>query len=209
MALSENPTLEEIVDEVERLNNLIVSRGGAQTITPSTSNKTLNKGYYKGNITIKGDANLVSSNIISGKSIFGVSGSATVSSLGGKKWASGTATTTKSTGGVITVTGLSFKPSYIMGFAYVNKNADNSITFQEPISTSFTYSSSLSKFHSTVYGASVSNTSASSSTGSGQSYDVGTSTSSKYYVINGGFKLKAWHTHASAYDFKVNWVAFE
>src|SRR5699024_1268228 len=84
----------EIVDEVERLNNLIVNRGGAQTITPSTSNKTLNKGYYKGNITIKGDSNLVASNIVSGKSIFGVSGSATVNSLGGKKWASGTATAT-------------------------------------------------------------------------------------------------------------------
>ena len=77
MALSENPTLEEIVDEVERLNNLIVSRGGAQTITPSTSNKTLNKGYYKGNITIKGDSNLVASNILSGKSIFGVKGNVT------------------------------------------------------------------------------------------------------------------------------------
>ncbi len=128
MALNENPTLEEIVDEVERLNNLIVNRGGAQTITPAISNQTLSKGYYKGNITIKGDANLIASNIISGKSIFGVSGSATVSSLGGKKWASGRGTSTSTSVScdyyssgtnfecTITVNGLSFKPSFI--FAY-------------------------------------------------------------------------------------------
>ena len=119
MALSENPTLEEIVDEVERLNNLIVSRGGAQTITPSTSNKTLNKGYYKGNITIKGDSNLVASNILSGKSIFGVKGNVTVASLGGKKWASGNVASQKvlvgtAAGYAISIRNLAFKPSYVI-----------------------------------------------------------------------------------------------
>ena len=87
MALNENPTLQEIIDEVERLNNLIVDRGGSQTITPKTSNQTLNKGYYKGNITVKGDANLISSNIISGKSIFGVSGSGGLKLVAGDKYA--------------------------------------------------------------------------------------------------------------------------
>ena len=124
MALSENPTLEEIVDEVERLNNLIVNRGGAQTITPSTSNKTLAKGYYKGNITVKGDANLVANNILSGKSIFGVVGNV----IAGKRWARGTTTSTNisfktvtgatSTGtqsmGGIYVTGLDFTPRFVM-----------------------------------------------------------------------------------------------
>ena len=85
MALNENPTLEEIVNEVERLNNLIVNRGGTQTITPKTTNQVLSKGYYKGDITVKGDANLIASNILRGKSIFGVSGSIDI----GKKWASG------------------------------------------------------------------------------------------------------------------------
>ena len=61
----------------------IANRGGAQTITPGTSNKTLNAGYYSGNITVAGDADLVAANIVSGKNIFGVAGSATVSSLGG------------------------------------------------------------------------------------------------------------------------------
>ena len=49
----------------------------AQTITPSTTNQTIASGkYLTGVQTIKGDANLVASNIISGKSIFGVVGTA-------------------------------------------------------------------------------------------------------------------------------------
>ena len=48
----------------------------AETITPTTTNQTISSGQYLiGTQTIKGDANLVSSNILSGVSIFGVSGS--------------------------------------------------------------------------------------------------------------------------------------
>lgn len=48
----------------------------AQTITPSTSDKTIASGrYLTGTQTIKGDANLVAGNIKKGVSIFGVSGS--------------------------------------------------------------------------------------------------------------------------------------
>lgn len=47
----------------------------AQTITPGTSNKTIASGrYLTGTQTIKGDSNLVASNIKSGVSIFGVTG---------------------------------------------------------------------------------------------------------------------------------------
>ena len=47
----------------------------AQTITPSTSDKTIASGrYLTGAQTIKGDANLVAGNIKSGVSIFGVVG---------------------------------------------------------------------------------------------------------------------------------------
>ena len=50
----------------------------AQTITPGTSNKTIASGrYLTGTQTIKGDSNLVASNIKSGVSIFGVAGSLT------------------------------------------------------------------------------------------------------------------------------------
>jgi len=50
---------------------------GAQTITPGTADKTISSGrYLTGALTIKGDANLVAENIVSGKSIFGVSGTA-------------------------------------------------------------------------------------------------------------------------------------
>jgi len=63
---------------------------GAKTYTPTTSNQTIASGQYLSGIqTIKGDANLIASNIISGKSIFGVAGNATIESLGGKKYVTG------------------------------------------------------------------------------------------------------------------------
>lgn len=51
----------------------------AKTITPTaTSQIAVSSGYYTGgNITVAGDSNLVPSNIVSGKSIFGVTGTAT------------------------------------------------------------------------------------------------------------------------------------
>lgn len=51
---------------------------GAQTYTPKTYSQTITKGQYlSGNQTIQGDENLKASNIKSGVSIFGVSGSYT------------------------------------------------------------------------------------------------------------------------------------
>ena len=51
----------------------------AKTITPTTTNQTAVAAntYVGGAITVAGDANLVASNIVSGKSIFGVVGTAT------------------------------------------------------------------------------------------------------------------------------------
>ena len=55
-----------------------ITSQAAQTITPGTSDKTIASGkYLSGTQTIKGDANLVASNIKSGVSIFGVAGSYT------------------------------------------------------------------------------------------------------------------------------------
>ena len=56
-----------------------VTTKGAATITPGTTNQTISSGtYLTGTQTISGDANLVAGNIVSGKSIFGVSGSAQI-----------------------------------------------------------------------------------------------------------------------------------
>ena len=54
-----------------------IQKRGASTITPTTSDQTLQSGIYlSGPQTIRGDSNLISSNIRSGVTIFGVSGSA-------------------------------------------------------------------------------------------------------------------------------------
>lgn len=56
-----------------------VTTKGAATFTPGTSNQTIASGtYLTGTQTISGDANLVAGNIVYGKSIFGVSGSAQI-----------------------------------------------------------------------------------------------------------------------------------
>ena len=55
-----------------------VTTKGATTYTPTTTNQTIASGtYLTGTQTISGDSNLVASNILSGKTIFGVSGSVT------------------------------------------------------------------------------------------------------------------------------------
>ena len=59
-----------------------VTTKAAATITPGTSNQTIASGtYLTGTQTIAGDAQLVSANIVSGHSIFGVSGSATLPTI--------------------------------------------------------------------------------------------------------------------------------
>jgi hypothetical protein len=51
----------------------------AQSITPGTADQIIASGQYlAGAQTIKGDANLIAGNIVSGKTIFGVAGSAAV-----------------------------------------------------------------------------------------------------------------------------------
>ena len=59
-----------------------ITTKSAATITPGTTNQTISSGtYLTGAQTIKGDANLVASNILSGKTIFGVSGTVTLPSI--------------------------------------------------------------------------------------------------------------------------------
>ncbi len=55
-----------------------ISSKGAATYTPGKSNQTIASGQYlSGTQTIKGDSNLVASNIANGKTIFGVTGTYT------------------------------------------------------------------------------------------------------------------------------------
>ena len=59
-----------------------VTTKAAATITPGTSNQTIASGtYLTGAQTIRGDADLVSGNIVAGKNIFGVAGSAQIPSI--------------------------------------------------------------------------------------------------------------------------------
>lgn len=54
----------------------------AHTYTPTTSDQTINANQYlTGAQTIKGDANLIAANIVAGKTIFNVAGSATLPSI--------------------------------------------------------------------------------------------------------------------------------
>lgn len=56
-----------------------VTTKGATTITPTTTDQTIASGtYLTGVQTIKGDANLIGSNIVKNKSIFGVNGTVDV-----------------------------------------------------------------------------------------------------------------------------------
>ena len=59
-----------------------VTTKAAATITPGTSNQTIASGtYLTGTQTIQGDPDLVSGNIVAGKTIFSVAGSAQIPSI--------------------------------------------------------------------------------------------------------------------------------
>jgi hypothetical protein len=103
-----------------------MANNGAVTITPGTTNQTIAAGYHNGSGVVNGDADLIASNIKSGVDIFGVVGNVTISSLGGKRYATGSAlsspTTTSFTDytgasrsgyASFTVSGLPFTPSVI------------------------------------------------------------------------------------------------
>ena len=99
----------------------------AQTITPGTSDKTIASGrYLTGTQTIKGDSNLVASNIVSGKTIFGVAGSYT----GGAKYVTGSFTieTTYDMDKTVTLThNLKVVPNFVVVFTQSFSNYSSGI----------------------------------------------------------------------------------
>ncbi|MCL6617359.1 MAG: tail fiber protein [Anoxybacillus ayderensis] len=82
-------------DSGEQTGTMPNKVGSGTIITPSTSDIAIPQGYYGGALTdgkVKGDPNLIASNIKQGVSIFGVVGSL----IQGKKWARGTVTSSSS-----------------------------------------------------------------------------------------------------------------
>lgn len=70
-----NPNRGYTEDTATKMSTIPLSTYSQQTITPSVSDQILHGSHYLlGDQTIKGDSNLVASNIKKGVSIFGVSG---------------------------------------------------------------------------------------------------------------------------------------
>ena len=113
--------------------NAISPTKGAQTYTPTTTNQTISSGrWLTGAQTIKGDANLVSSNIKSGVSIFGVSGTAQTSkSYGGYSGAGDLCWSVQSNGITLTIPeNHTFGESTSMGLqVYVRDTNGDQVTF--------------------------------------------------------------------------------
>lgn len=100
------------VDPKVPITGTMTNNGGA-IITPSYSNQAIVSGYHDGTGYVKGDTNLVSSNIKSGISIFGVPG--TLSSLMYDKSQSIVIDSTwNSTVKYITFTNVPSQPSYLL-----------------------------------------------------------------------------------------------
>jgi hypothetical protein len=100
-----------------KITGNIVSKS-ATNYTPSTSNQIISAGQYLSGIqTILGDPDLIASNILNGVSIFGVTGNATIQSLGGRRVAYGT---TRSQ-----TLNLSFTPDIVIVYLCDKVDVDN------------------------------------------------------------------------------------
>lgn len=111
MALNNNASIKEVMDTFEQINSKIIDRGGARTITPSTSNQVLSKGNYKGDVTILGDSDFKKENIRSGINLFGLNGSLIEGVPDGKRWATGKVSGNST---VEVAVNFGFTPKYIM-----------------------------------------------------------------------------------------------
>lgn len=99
-----------------------MANNGAVVLTPGVNNVAIPAGYHNGSGYVKGDDNLIASNILSGISIFGVVGNVIP-----KKYATGTATCISEK---IDVHGLSFKPVIVIMYKTVNVNNEYDTYFK-------------------------------------------------------------------------------
>ena len=160
----------------------------AQTYTPGTSNQTIPSGVYlSGTQTILGDSNLIGANIASGKSIFGVAGTASV-------MYSGVSNATSSN--VLEFTSLLGEPSYfyVLLFDTGTHNSGISNIIGDFSGTyPFVYASTSSSSSSSVDFKSIDIRSMTSVTSTSLSFDVSGNyntyfLSGKQYVLVYGIK---------------------
>lgn len=83
---------------------------GAKIYTPKAAAQNIVAGYHNGNGVVQGDPNLIPANIVAGTSIFGVAGTASTAS--GIRVETGWYTVPSTD--MVTVTGLPFRPNYII-----------------------------------------------------------------------------------------------
>ena len=170
--------------------------GSGTVITPGTADIAIPQGYFGGSLTdgkVVGDANLIAANILSGISIFGITGT------GGKRYASGsvTSSTTSATfyyvDGTtaptysITVSGLAFKPSIII--AKYSSGWDYVSVYEEVSGGLYPKTIKVAAFNSTTYTTSNLNFKG----------DVAPAS-----VVNGSFTIAAYQSGAV-----YNWLAIE
>lgn len=143
---------------------------------------------------------LISTNIISGKSIFGVGGSASVSSLGGKQFASGVTTSGTTETDIssivnsvymLTAAGLTFKPILILAKHYIDTSACTGYTLYEESTGEPAYvgTRTCKMNHSSASG------------GSYAEYEIDAS-SSAISILSTGFTIPVWESGVA-----YNWIA--
>jgi hypothetical protein len=113
------------------------NRGVGGTVVPSTADQTKTSGYYSSDIVIKGDSDLIAANIKKDVNIFGVIGTLDVASLGGKKFAKGVINQ-PSNNAIIRVSGLTFRPKYILIF----DSSNNIMVYNYDLSTTTYFAAS-------------------------------------------------------------------
>jgi hypothetical protein len=102
-------------DNGEIIGTMPDKRNANIELVPTTVDQPIEEGYYGGSLIdalVKGDVDLIASNIKSGIDIFGVVGTLDIASLGGKKFATGSVVIPNTS--PVTVTGIGFLPKVII-----------------------------------------------------------------------------------------------
>jgi hypothetical protein len=161
------------------ITGTMLNRGIGGTVIPSTTDQTKQSGYYSSDIVIKGDANLVATNIKKDINLFGIVGTLDVSALGGKRFAKGVINQPVNDA-IIRVSGLSFRPKYILIF----DSANNIMVYNyDQSTTTYFAASTVNPGYLTITGGTDSN------------------------INDTGFALSRGYNTASV--IVTNWIAFE